>query len=123
MPAMAITPSTPTTAMPTTTQTHVFTLPATATPHQTAGVGDAGRIAAFLTERLGALRQVASRNAIAAAYRQPRELGVGASTHPILRVGRGRRLQVGPRLVHPVESPARCAALVSPERLFTGHPG
>src|SRR5262245_15693570 len=109
------------TAPPISIQTQVLTLPATGAPEETARVAYARRVASLLAEALGLEREVAAGCAVAAADRQPGELGVRAAAHPILRGRNGGGLQVGTSLLDAVQGGASGAPLISPERFLSRH--
>ena len=92
------------TAAPMTTQTQVFTLPATGAPQEIPRVADARGVASFLAQALGLQREVATRSAVAAADRQPGELGIRTAAHPVLRSRDGRGLQIGTSLLDTVQA-------------------
>src|SRR6187397_279603 len=109
------------TAPPTRIQTQVLTLPATGGPQETARIADARRIASLLAEVLGLEREVAAGRTVAAADRQPCELGIRAAAHPVLRSRNGGGFQIGTSVPDTVQGGASGASLISPERFLSRH--
>src|SRR4029453_10838186 len=98
------------TAAPMRIQTQVFTLPATGAPQETARVADARRVASLLAEVLGLQREIAAGCTVAAADRQPGELGIRAAAHPILRRRNSGGFQIGTSVLDAVQRGARGAS-------------
>src|SRR5689334_1370681 len=121
-PATAIRHSTPNTKMPTTTQTHVLTLPAITSLSfdESLRLFDAQRIGTRFAGGNRPCRFGPRGGAVPFLQREAPELEVRAPLHPDQRIGAERYLEVAPRIRRPPEQHARRAALVMPQPGLAG---
>src|SRR5512132_2814294 len=111
----------PTTTIPSTTQTHVFTLPAIGTPQEALRLLHTDRIVAALARHFRVARVGGGRRAVPALQRDPAELDARPAADPLLRRRSDRDLQVAGCGVNLPERRPRGAALVMPQAVFAGN--